>query len=228
MILTPRVPSSESRCAMAGLVSVTAERSSTTGRPAKKPLDPRNHASSSSSQSAIGGSGARANAIYDRPRNGMAPRRRAVLRTVTSLTRRLLTGESAQRGSRRLSTGRAPAATEIWLIRRYSPSHGITTATQRRSLETAVGSGSPTYFSTVWRRHPDAIGRINGELVAERAERDAQNIGGAGAVAEAVLERLQGESAFDIGDGTTDHTIGKAFGRLHAFPRVLANSRHIA
>src|SRR5258708_32422976 len=117
----------------------------------------------------------------------MVPRRREVLRTLTSLTRRLLTGESARGGSRRLSTGRAPAATEIWLIRCYSPSHGITTATQRRSLETAGRSRSPTYFSTVWRRHPDAIGRIHGELVAERANRDAQNIGGAGAGAEAAL-----------------------------------------
>jgi hypothetical protein len=63
MILMPRVPSSEIRWAMAELVSVTADRSSTTGRPAKKPLAPRSQASSSSSHSATGGSGVSAKAM---------------------------------------------------------------------------------------------------------------------------------------------------------------------
>src|SRR5262249_62020434 len=67
MILTPRVPSSAIRWPMAELVSVTAERSSITGRPTKKPLDPRSHVSSSSSQSAIGGSAARAQTPYTPP-----------------------------------------------------------------------------------------------------------------------------------------------------------------
>src|SRR5262249_26317400 len=54
------------------------------------------------------------------------------------------------------------------------------------------------------RGHADAVGRIDRELVAQRADRDAQNICGMGTVAEAVLERLQDEVAFDLGDGSTN------------------------
>jgi hypothetical protein len=48
---------------MAGLVSVTALRSSTTGRPTKKPADERIQLSSSASQSTMGGSGVSAKAM---------------------------------------------------------------------------------------------------------------------------------------------------------------------
>src|SRR5262249_4853315 len=69
-------------CATAALLSDTAARSSTTGRPTKKPAELRIHASISASQSATGGSGARAKAMYERPRKRMEPRERATLVTM--------------------------------------------------------------------------------------------------------------------------------------------------
>src|SRR3977135_1905318 len=54
------------------------------------------------------------------------------------------------------------------------------------------------------RRHRHAVPGILVELVAQRADRDAENVGGAGAVAEAVLERLENEIALDVGDGAAD------------------------
>ena len=58
-----REASSSIRWEIAGVVSVTAARSSTTGRPTKKPAEERIQASSSESQSTIGGSGVSAKAM---------------------------------------------------------------------------------------------------------------------------------------------------------------------
>jgi len=54
------------------------------------------------------------------------------------------------------------------------------------------------------RRHRHAVAGIFVELVAQRADRDAEDVGGVGAVAETVLERLQNEIALDVGDGAAD------------------------
>src|SRR5262245_4208330 len=54
------------------------------------------------------------------------------------------------------------------------------------------------------RRHRHSVGRIFVELVAQRADRDAEDVGGVRAVAETVLERLQNEITLDVSDGATD------------------------
>src|ERR1035437_8028590 len=48
------------------------------------------------------------------------------------------------------------------------------------------------------RRDRRALSRIFVELVAQRADRDAEDIGRMGAVAEAVLERLQDQVTLDL------------------------------
>ncbi len=63
------------------------------------------------------------------------------------------------------------------------------------------------------RRNRHALVRIFVELVAQRPDRDAEDVGGVGAVAEAVLERLDDEVALDIGDGASDQRPCHGLGR---------------
>src|SRR5436190_1210608 len=50
------------------------------------------------------------------------------------------------------------------------------------------------------------------QLVAQRADRDAEDVGGVGAIAEAMLERLQDEIALDVGNRASDQRAGDLFG----------------
>jgi hypothetical protein len=56
----------------------------------------------------------------------------------------------------------------------------------------------PAHLAAAGRRNGRAVMGVFVELVAQRADRDAEDIGGMGAVAEAVLERLQDEVALDL------------------------------
>src|SRR5260370_18999962 len=65
------------------------------------------------------------------------------------------------------------------------------------------------------------------QLVAERAERDAEDIGGVGPIAEAMLERFKDEIALYVGYRTSDQGAGHLFGgegrvryRRHGLGRV--------
>src|SRR5215475_11671461 len=49
------------------------------------------------------------------------------------------------------------------------------------------------------RRDRDATVGIFVELVAQRADRDAEDVGGMGSIAEAMLQRLQDQVALDVG-----------------------------
>lgn len=50
------------------------------------------------------------------------------------------------------------------------------------------------------------------ELVAQRAERDPENLRRMGAVAEAMIERVENEIALDVGDGAPDECARHRFG----------------
>src|SRR4051812_24815310 len=50
------------------------------------------------------------------------------------------------------------------------------------------------------------------ELVAQRADRYAENVGGVGTVAQAVLEGFQDQIAFDVGDCAADQRTRNLFG----------------
>ena len=58
------------------------------------------------------------------------------------------------------------------------------------------------------RRDGDAFLAVLLQLVAQRADRDAEDVGGVGAVAEAVLQRVEDQVALDIGDGAADRPRG--------------------
>src|SRR5882757_6565266 len=69
------------------------------------------------------------------------------------------------------------------------------------------GGSSPSQrdaLELVWRRHRDAFLAVLLQLVAQRADRDAEDGRGVGAVAEAVLQRVDDEVALDLGDGAAD------------------------
>src|SRR6185437_3225350 len=68
-------------------------------------------------------------------------------------------------------------------------------------------------LAAVRRRDRRAVGCIFVELVAQRANGDAEDVGGVRAVAEAVLERLQDEVALDLGDGAADEVARDLLGR---------------
>ena len=68
----------------------------------------------------------------------------------------------------------------------------------------AESRGALKRFAAVWRRDGRAVGGILVELVAQRTDRDAKNIGGMGAVAETMLQRLQDQVALDFGHGAPD------------------------
>ena len=67
----------------------------------------------------------------------------------------------------------------------------------------------------------DAAVGIFVQLVAQRADRDAEDVGSVGPIAEAMLERLQDQVAFDIGDGAADqgarHLLGGKGGVGHGW-----------
>src|SRR6185312_16771090 len=67
-------------------------------------------------------------------------------------------------------------------------------------------------LSAMRRRNWGPIGGIFVELVAQRTDRDAENIGCVRAIAEAVLERLQDQIPFDFGHGSPDQIAGNLFG----------------
>ena len=60
------------------------------------------------------------------------------------------------------------------------------------------------HVAAMWQRHGDTVAGIFIQLVAQSADRDAENVGRMGAVAEAVFQRLQDEIAFHIGYGAAD------------------------
>src|SRR5579863_2515397 len=64
--------------------------------------------------------------------------------------------------------------------------------------------GSAARLATAGRRYRQAVGGIFIKFVAQRADRDTQHIGGMGAIAEAMLERLQDEVALDLGHSAAD------------------------
>src|SRR5215813_11831599 len=71
----------------------------------------------------------------------------------------------------------------------------------------------PAHLAAVRRGNRDAGGGIFVELVAQRADRDAEDVGRVGAVAETVLERLQDQLALNVGDGAADQRAGDGLRR---------------
>src|SRR6185436_7107910 len=82
--------------------------------------------------------------------------------------------------------GQPGVETENEPLRPYYRAHAL-----RRTSELAA---------TIWRRHWHAVGGIFVEFVAQGADRNAEDIGGVGAVAQAVFERFQDEIALDVSD----------------------------
>jgi len=62
------------------------------------------------------------------------------------------------------------------------------------------------------RRDRQAAVGIFVELVAQRADRDAQDIGGVGAIAQAMFQRLQDQIALDVGHRAADQRAGDLLG----------------
>src|SRR6185295_6784504 len=60
----------------------------------------------------------------------------------------------------------------------------------------------------------DAFVAVLLEFVAQGADRDAEDVGGVGAVAEAVIEGLQDQIALDVGDGAAHDLAVDGFGGL--------------
>src|SRR5215212_2660290 len=79
-----------------------------------------------------------------------------------------------------------------------------------------VSSRSRTSAAASGAHHPDLAGLRHGgagrgvfaELVAQRADRDAEDLRGMRAVAEAVVERIEDEVLLDLGDGASDERTG--------------------
>src|SRR5579859_947449 len=63
------------------------------------------------------------------------------------------------------------------------------------------------------RRHGEAFIEILAQLVAQGADRDAENVGGMGPVAEAVLQGVDDQIALDVGHGAADQRLGAALDR---------------
>src|SRR4051794_18922496 len=70
----------------------------------------------------------------------------------------------------------------------------------------------PLLVTRARRRDRYAAVGIFVQLVAQRADRDAENVGGMGAVAQAMFQRLQDQIALDIGDGAADQRAGDLLG----------------
>src|SRR5258708_11550755 len=67
---------------------------------------------------------------------------------------------------------------------------------RRRDAVVVAGAGG--------RDRQSAVG-IFVQLVAQPADRDAEDVGGVGAIAEAMFQRLPGEVALGVGVGAPDH-----------------------
>src|SRR5271155_5400824 len=63
-------------------------------------------------------------------------------------------------------------------------------------------SARETRFTGLW--HLQARIAIFAQLVAQRADRNAEDVGGVRAVAQTMIERIQNEIALDIGDRTSN------------------------
>src|SRR3954454_17128025 len=83
----------------------------------------------------------------------------------------------------------------------------------------AIKLSRTAQFAAAGRRDRRAVSRVFVELVAQRPDRDAEDIGGMGAVAEAVLERLQNQVALDVGDSAAGQMAGALFGRQRGMGR---------
>src|SRR5262245_48693247 len=115
--------------------------------------------------------------------------------------RRARTSEARQRISAGLTSLRSRILTvtffALGLIRSPSPEYSrerLNCRALRRAAHLAVPR----------RRNRHAIVGIFVELVAQRTDRDAEDVGGMRAVAEAVFERLEDQIALDVGDGAAD------------------------
>src|SRR5579871_5759739 len=77
----------------------------------------------------------------------------------------------------------------------------------------AVPSRRAAHFAAAGGRDRDAVIGVFVELVAQGADRNAENIGGVGAVPEAMLEGLQDEVALHVRNGAADERARHGFGR---------------
>ena len=71
-------------------------------------------------------------------------------------------------------------------------------------------------------RDRGALGTVLFQLVAQRSDRDAEDVGGMCAVAEAVFERLDDQLLFDIGDRPSHETELRIFAVFSRTDRLLA------
>src|SRR4051812_46205370 len=76
-----------------------------------------------------------------------------------------------------------------------------------RSRTSAAGSGAH-HPGLARLGHGGAGRRVFAELVAQRADRDAEDLGRVRAVAEAVVERVEDEVLLDLRDGASDECAG--------------------
>src|SRR3984893_11935593 len=122
---------------------------------------------------------------------------------------------------RRVSPSVAPCAavTSLIRIRPYASASPRYEAGRDRSFFTSPWSGEgedsrhAAYLAAARRRYRHAVGGIFVELVAQGADRDAQDVGRVGAVAEAVLECFEDQVALDVGDGAAHERARPLLGR---------------
>src|SRR6266851_5405757 len=141
---------------------------------------------------------------------------------------------SSQDGIGRMSTMRmatTPSASAIsprrsaWLIRpkRFGGSAALRAVSVMRRSGRQRSQRDALEFVRRW--DGNAFLAIELQLVAQRADRDAENGRGMGAIAEAMLQRLDDEVAKHIGDGAADQRAARL--RAHALCfAVLAGRQH--
>src|SRR5205814_5386903 len=95
---------------------------------------------------------------------------------------------------------------------------------ERGRVHWSTASRRRDALELVRRRDGDAFLAVELQLVAQCADRDAENGRGMGAVAEAMLQRLDDEVALDIGDGAADQ--GAARRAVMAGIALLARRQH--
>src|SRR3984893_3616680 len=137
--------------------------------------------------------------------------RMVIIPTASAMSPRLRRSAISPR-RRRVSPSVAPCAAVTSLIRirpyaaaspRYEPRRDCSFFAAPWSGE-GEDSRHAAYLAAARRWYRHAVGGIFVELVAQGADRDAEDVGRVGAVAEAVLERLQDEVAFHVGDRAAD------------------------
>src|SRR3984893_4907739 len=134
---------------------------------------------------------------------------------------------------RRVSPSVAPCAavTSLIRIRPYASASPRYEAGRDRSFFASPWRGEgedsrhAAYLAAARRRDRHAVGGIFVELVAQGADRDAQDVGRVGAVAEAVLERFEDQVALDVGDGAPHERARHLLGRVG---RVRDRGRDVA